>query len=52
MENEALQRDYTACAVKLKQSEVQLGYLEKSNKQLTDELRHTKLDYDSLNRNK
>ena len=38
--------------MKLKQSEVQLGYLEKSNKQLTDELRATKLDYDSLNRNK
>lgn len=45
-------RDYTQCAVKLKQSEVQVGYLEKSNKQLTDETRQTKLDYDSLHRQK
>ena len=32
MENETLMRDYTSCAVKLKQAEVQTGYLEKSNK--------------------
>ena len=51
-ENEALQRDYTACAVNLKQAEVQTGYLERSNKQMTDEIRQTKLDFDSLNRQK
>ena len=45
-------RDYTQCAVKLKQAEVQSGYLEKSNKQLTDEVRQTKLDYDAVNRAK
>ena len=45
-------RDYTSCAVKLKQAEVQAGYLEKSNKQLTDEVRQAKLDYDSVNRAK
>ena len=45
-------RDYTSCAVKLKQAEVQSGYLEKSNGQLTDETRQTKLDYDAVNRQK
>ena len=52
MENEALMRDYTSCAVKLKQAEVQAGYLERSNKQLTDEVRQAKLDYDAANRAK
>ena len=52
MENEALMRDYTSCAVKLKQAEVQAGYLEKSNKQLTDEVRQAKLDYDAASRAK
>ena len=52
MESEALQRDYTQCAVKLKQSEVQTGYLESSNRQLTDELRSTKLEFDAVCRDR
>lgn len=52
VENETLHRDFTSCAVKLKQSEVQAGYLESSNKQMMEELRQTKLDYDGVVRQK
>ena len=50
MEYEVLQREYTTTAVKLKQAEAQVTYLEKSHKQLTSELRQAKLDIDAHGR--
>ena len=50
MEYEVLQKEYTTTAVKLKQAEAQVIYLEKSHKQVSSELRQAKLDLDAHNR--
>ena len=50
MEYEVLQKEYTTTAVKLKQAEAQVIYLEKSHKQISSELRQAKLDLDAHSR--